>query len=113
MDLDNFRERRRFLRVRADFDLRFLSKDIEGKGFSSDISKIGIGLFTRNYLPPNSPVEIWIEDPLNKKEPLHVNARTVYSKEINFFIYRIGVEIDSADIPKINEFLKNHYLLSS
>jgi|YelNatPaOPRAMG01_1025707.scaffolds.fasta_scaffold01059_18 hypothetical protein len=106
MEVNDFKEKRETIRRKVLLDIRFLDKerDIQGNGFSCDISPKGIGLFTRQYLAPHSSIEIWIENPSQKS--LHLKGNVVWSKAIDFSIYRIGIELEASDLKTLNEFLE-------
>ena len=92
----NMEDRRVFARIRAKIPLKFLSPTIgvEGEAQTVDISANGVGFETKEELPMNAPIEMWLEIP-DHREPVHIMGHVVWScnmpdKEQK----RIGVELE-------------------
>jgi|YelNatPaOPRAMG01_1025707.scaffolds.fasta_scaffold03252_15 hypothetical protein len=107
MEEDYFKERRKHIRIKAIFNVKFLNPPnlSEVKGFTNDISVNGLGLFTNSEINPKSYIEVKLENPL-KKSSLYLKGTVAWSKAIDFSTYRIGVELEETDWMAINELLE-------
>jgi c-di-GMP-binding flagellar brake protein YcgR len=108
MEENDFRERRKYVRIKANLDIKFLKPPLvttEVKGFTTDISIKGLGLFTNLQLRPQDPIEIKLKNPLKDKS-IYLKGTVVWSKAIDFSIYRIGVKLESLDLVAIAQLLE-------
>jgi len=100
-------DRRIFERFKAALPIRFLSlkENSEGKGLTEDVSAKGIGLLAENELAPRAPLELWLEIP-DKGEPLYARGEVVWSKMLQPNKYRVGVNLEKADLMGLSRVLR-------
>ncbi|MCM8801395.1 MAG: PilZ domain-containing protein [Candidatus Omnitrophica bacterium] len=100
-------DRRIFARIPVQIPLRFIELDSnkEGAGLTYDISAKGIGLLTPIELSPNTSIELWLDIP-NQTQPFYTRANVVWSKRISPDIYRIGLNLEKANLMELSRALK-------
>ena len=89
-------DRRTFARIKIKIPLKFLNPLNEKKGQAEtvDISANGIGFVTGEDLPPQTPLEIWLDVP-DHHEPLHLLGRVAWSTDADDHLSkRIGVQLE-------------------
>jgi len=107
MEENDFKERRKYIRIKATLNVKFLNppKATEIKGFTNDIGAKGLGLFINSELSPQSYIELKLENPYQEKS-LYLKGTVVWSKTIDFSTYRIGIELEEADLTAMTELLE-------
>lgn len=104
---EQMEDRRIFARLAAKFPLKYLEPKSgkEGQAQTQDISAKGIGLVTNEELNPQTPLEMWLEIP-DKGEPLYTRGEVVWSKPRDVNEYRIGVNLEKADLMGLSRVLR-------
>ena len=107
MQNENFEDRRIFARFPAKFPLKFLnlSSNAEGQAETYDVSAKGLGLISEERLHPNTPLEMWLNIP-DRGEPLYTRGEVVWSNSLEPNKYRIGIELDKADLMGMSRVLR-------
>ena len=93
-------DRRIFIRLKAKFPLLFLSsdKEIEGEAETIDISANGVGIITDEKLPPNTPLEMWLQIPDNH-QPLYVKGEVVWTQTLSEEEkQRVGIRLEKENL---------------
>lgn len=100
-------DKRVFERFSVNLPVRFLgsSANEEVRAQTQDISAKGIGLITRERLPVNSSVEMWLEIP-DRGEPLYTRGEIVWSKSTGIEEYRSGINLEKADLLGLSRVLR-------
>ena len=100
-------DRRIFERFKAALPTRFLNlkESSEGNGLTEDVSAKGIGLLAENEVAPRAPLELWLEIP-DKGEPLYARGEVVWSKMLQPNKYRVGVNLERADLMGLSRVLR-------
>jgi hypothetical protein len=92
--------------VRIPFRFMETEKNKEGVGEITDISSSGAGMIvTCEKLQPLSTLQMWLEIP-NSPEPLQVNGRVKWLKNVAPGIFRIGIKFDKVDFIAISQVFK-------
>jgi hypothetical protein len=107
MGSESLEDRRIFERFHVNVPIRFFdsANDQEGTAEVFDISAKGLGLITREKLPENTPLEIWIDVP-DKGEPLYSRGEVVWSMATNISEFRAGVNLQKADLMGLSRVLR-------
>ncbi len=102
-----FNDHRIFARFAARFPLRFLDSNTsrEGDAMVRDVSAKGLGLVASEALAPLTPLEMWLDIP-DKGEPLYVRGEVAWSKKLDADQYRIGVNLERADLMGLSRVLR-------
>ncbi len=100
-------DRRVFERFSASIPVRFLDTNANEEGFAKtqDISAKGLGLETKELLPVNSTLELWLEIP-DKGEPLYTRGAVAWSKSSGINEYRAGINLEKADLMGLSRVLR-------
>ena len=103
----DFNDHRIFARFAARFPLRFLDSNTsrEGDAMVRDVSAKGLGLVAGEALAPLTPLEMWLDIP-DKGEPLYVRGEVAWSKKLDADQYRIGVNLERADLMGLSRVLR-------
>jgi hypothetical protein len=104
---EKMQDNRIFERFSLAFPLRFLDlkKSKEGQARTRDISAKGVGFITNEELPPQTPLEMWIEIP-DKGEPLYTRGEVVWSMSQGVNEYRVGVNLEKANLMGLSRVLR-------
>jgi len=107
---DSARDRRDFARFSVDLRVQFLDpiNNKKGEGQTKDISAKGIGIYTKEKLPPETQIELWLGIP-NKEEPLYIKGKVIWSKEVEDNKYRVGICLDRTDLIGVSHILRSIY----
>jgi hypothetical protein len=107
MEKQSFEDRRIFARIPVDTQVRYLDlgTNYEGQARAKDISAKGIGMISKENLTPNTSLELWIDMP-DKGEPLYTRGEVVWSKAIEDNYYRVGINLEKADLMGISRFIR-------
>lgn len=99
-------DRRVFARYPAEFSLLFLNllENEEGKAVTFDVSAKGIGILSKQELHAHTAIEIWLRVP-DRSEPLYTRGEVVWSNKISPSNYRIGINLEKADLIEISRLL--------
>jgi len=102
-----FEDRRIFARFAAKLYIRFLDlkTNKEGRAETVDISAKGVGLVTKEDLPSRTPLEMWFEMP-NQGGLYYTRGEVVWSKWLEPARYRIGVNLEKADLMGLSRVLR-------
>jgi hypothetical protein len=102
-----YADRRVFERFGAKFPVRFLipSTNQEGLAQTRDISAKGLGLVTKEELPPNASLELWLETP-DRGEPLYARGEVVWSKCLQINLCHAGINLEKANLMGFSRFLR-------
>lgn len=100
-------DRRIFERFPVNFPLKYLDskQNKEGQAQARDVSAKGMGFVTNGALPPQTPLEMWIEIP-DKGEPLYIRGEVVWSVPQGANEYRVGVDLEKADLMGLSRVLR-------
>ncbi len=104
---ENMDDRRIFQRFNVRFPAKLLDLNSGNEilAETSDISAKGIGLVLQENLAANTPLEAWIGIPDNS-EPLYTRGLAVWSKEDGDFGYRVGMDLERADLMGLSRILR-------
>jgi len=104
---EEMQDRRIFARFPTEFPLSFLdlNRGKEGQAQTQDISAKGIGFLANEELSPHTPLEMWLDIP-DKGEPLYARGEVVWSKSQGADEYRVGVNLERADLMGISRVLR-------
>lgn len=104
---EEMNDRRIFQRfdVRIPAKILDLNSGAEMVAETSDISAKGIGLMLKRRVAINTPLEAWLQIP-DKGEPLYTRGITAWSKQEAEGDYRIGVELERADLMGLSRILR-------
>jgi c-di-GMP-binding flagellar brake protein YcgR len=104
---ENMEDRRVFARFNITTPVRFMSAQagIDGTGETSDVSAKGVGMLTDKNLEPRTPVELWLSAP-DQGEPIYTRGEVVWSREVIPGQYRVGVNLDKADLMGMSRMLR-------
>ena len=99
--------RRMFARINVDLPIEFLNplngKKCEAK--TVDISANGIGFITKESLPCNVLLQMWLVVP-GQQKPIHVLGKIVWSKDLADSIQkRVGVHLNREKLVDLREVL--------
>ncbi len=96
-----------FERFPVNLPTRYLNLDTgeEGLADTQDVSAKGLGLALNRELKPHTALEIWLEM-RDKGGPLYTRGEVVWSKMLGTDNYRLGVELDKADLMGISRVLR-------
>ncbi|MCM8789543.1 MAG: PilZ domain-containing protein, partial [Candidatus Omnitrophica bacterium] len=114
MERERFEDRRIFERFEAKIPLRFidLTGNKEGEASVQDASAKGVGFVCKEQILPQSTIEMWIKVP-DKGEPLYARGKVVWSKPADLNKYRVGVNLDRADLMGLSRILRVRYGLNN
>lgn len=103
---EKMQDNRIFERFLVSLPLRFLDlkKSNEGTAKTRDISAKGVGFVANETLPPQTPLELWLEIP-DKGESLYTRGEVVWSMPQGVSEYRIGVSLEKADLMGLSRVL--------
>jgi len=101
-------DHRIFERFPVDIAARYLNPDTGKEGLAKvqDVSAKGLGLAASEQLRLNAALEIWLEMK-NKGEPLYTRGKVVWGKPAGGNNYRLGVELEKADLMGISRVLRS------
>ena len=91
--------KRAFRRIPTELPLRFLNlKENKWRMTKTcDVSAQGIGLINAEELTPQTTLETWLSLP-EVAEPLYSRGRVVWSEQLAPDKYRIGINLEKADL---------------
>jgi hypothetical protein len=72
---------------------------------TSDVSAKGFGLVLKQEVPTNTPLEAWLQIP-DAGEPLYARGIAVWSKRDSDNQYRIGMDLERADLMGLSRILR-------
>jgi hypothetical protein len=102
-------DRRVFARINTQIPIRFLDDEENkvGNGQTLNISANGVGFITKEKLPVNAPLEIWLDIP-DHHEPLYIQGEIVWSRPLDSDnLQRIGVCLKREDLIGLARALWN------
>jgi len=102
-------DHRIFERFPVDIAARYLNPDTGKEGLAKiqDVSAKGLGLAASEELRLNAALEIWLEVK-NMGESLYTRGKVVWKKpEEGINNYRLGVELEKADLMGISRVLRS------
>ena len=107
MESKGMDDRRIFERIPTKFPLRFLdlNSNKEQEAEVEDISAKGVGFVASERLEPLSTLEMWLRIP-DRGEPLYTRGEVAWSKMIEPFKYRIGVNLEKADLMGFSRIMR-------
>ena len=97
---NDFADRRIFGRVPTMVPVRLLvsGRDKECHGQTVDISANGIGVVSKEKLPPQTPLELWLDLPDNRG-PFYTRGEVVWSKPLTKIDeQRSGIRLEKAEL---------------
>ncbi len=102
-----FKERRLCARFSVKLLLRYFNLDLPGEAVAQthDVSAKGICLLTKEALPADAPLDIWLQMPDNG-EQIYVKGKVVWSNLIAPNKYRVGVNLENTELNPILLALK-------
>lgn len=100
-------DRREFERLAIELPVKFMCLDsnIERQGTTSNISPVGIGLITGEYLKPDTSLELRLEIP-NSGLPLYTRGSVVWSVKTEEAKYNIGILLEEVDLIGMSRILR-------
>ncbi|MFH0855263.1 MAG: PilZ domain-containing protein [Candidatus Omnitrophota bacterium] len=104
---DEMEDRRIFQRFNVRFPARLLdlTNGNEMPAETSNISAKGIGLTLKEPLAVNTPLEAWL-DIRDNSGPIYARGLTVWSRQEGESGYRIGVDLERADLMGLSRILR-------
>ena len=104
---ENFSDKRVFERFSVNMPVRFLDSNSnqESSAQTQDISAKGVGLVTKEKLPENAALEMWLEIP-DKGEPLYTRGQVAWSRSTGINEYRSGINLERADLMGFSRVLR-------
>ena len=105
---DDMDDRRIFERFSVNLTARYLDLDSgqEGQARIQDLSAKGLRLQISQELKPHTALEVWLQMK-DSAEPLYARGQVVWSKMIHTNEYRLGVELEKADLMGISRVFKS------
>lgn len=105
---EDMNDHRIFERFPVKLAARYLNLDTgkEGLANTQDVSAKGLGLATSEELKLHTALEIWLEMK-DKGEPLYTRGEVVWAKMIDTNNYKLGVELEKADLMGISRVFKS------
>lgn len=102
-----FSDKRIFARFSKELPARFIDSYGNKEGFArtQDISAKGLGLLVNEEIRPNSSLEMWLTF-ADKDEPFYTRGKVVWSKMLKPDMYRIGVNLERADLMSLTREFK-------
>lgn len=102
-----YADRRVFERFAAKFPVKFLipHTNQEGLAQTQDVSAKGLGLVTKEELPVNASLELWLETP-DRGESLYTRGEVVWSKCLEINRCQAGIKLEEADLMGFSRFLR-------
>lgn len=100
-------DRRIFQRFNIRFPVRLLDLNSgqEVAGQTSDISAKGFGVWLKNDIPRNTPLEAWLKMP-DRGEPLYTRGSVAWSRPDTQGEYRLGINLERADLMGLSRILR-------
>jgi hypothetical protein len=97
-----------FERFPVNLPARYLNLDSGGEGLANtqDVSAKGLCLEVSEELKLHTALEIWLEMK-DKGEPLYTRGEVVWVKRMEAGNYRLGVELEKADLMGISRVFKS------
>ena len=104
---EKMEDHRIFARMPVKFPMRYLEPRSGGEGFAQtqDISAKGMGIMSSDALPRKTSLEMWVEVP-DKGEPLYTRGEVVWSQMVAPQKYRIGVNLEKADLMGLSRVMR-------
>jgi hypothetical protein len=104
---EDMNDRRVFQRFNIRFSVRLfdLNSGYEFTGETSDISAKGLGVWLKDDIPPNTPLEAWLKIP-DKGEPLYTRGSVAWSKPDLQGEHRLGISLERADLMGLSRILR-------
>ncbi|MDD5097352.1 MAG: PilZ domain-containing protein [Candidatus Omnitrophica bacterium] len=104
---NDMNDHRIFERFPVDIAARYLDPDTGKEGLAKvqDVSAKGLGLAVSEQLRLNAALEIWLEMK-NKGESLYTRGKVVWEKPAGINNYRLGVELEKADLMGISRVFR-------
>ncbi|MEI6832340.1 MAG: PilZ domain-containing protein [Candidatus Omnitrophota bacterium] len=105
---NDMNDHRIFERFPVDIAARYLNPDTGKEGLAKiqDVSAKGLGLTASEELRLHAALEIWLEMK-NKRESLYTRGRVVWKKSEGIDSYRLGVELEKADLMGISRIFRS------
>ncbi|MFA5361752.1 MAG: PilZ domain-containing protein [Candidatus Omnitrophota bacterium] len=107
-------DERIFERVPAKLTIRYRNLQSKEWGLlqTRDISAKGIGLVSKDRIPHNTPLELWLPVP-GRGESVYSQGKIVWSKTIWFSEYHAGIKLNRPDLVGLLPILRQRLLYSS
>ncbi|MDD5281530.1 MAG: PilZ domain-containing protein [Candidatus Omnitrophica bacterium] len=105
---DNMNDHRIFERFPVNISARYLNPDTGEEGLAKiqDVSAKGLGLSASEELRLPAALEIWLEMK-NQGESLYTRGKVVWEKSEGVNNYKLGVELEKADLMGISRVLRS------
>ena len=105
--VEEFVDRRIFARFAAKLNIRFLDlkANREGRAETVDVSAKGVGITSKEDMPARTPLEMWFEMP-DKGGLYYTRGEVVWSKMVEPEKYRVGVNLERADLMGLSRVLR-------
>ncbi len=103
----NMNDHRIFERFPVDIVARYFNPDTGKEGLAKiqDVSAKGLGLTAGEELRLNAALEIWLE--MKNQESLYTRGKVVWGKPEGINNYKLGVELERADLMGISRVLRS------
>ncbi|MCM8799401.1 MAG: PilZ domain-containing protein [Candidatus Omnitrophica bacterium] len=104
---ENFVEHRQYERfkIRLEAKLINLKDKKESSGYTVDLSANGIGLVSNQNFPPDTSLEVRLNNPHNQKS-IYMRGRLIWSKPLDESNYRLGIELEDVDLVGLAQVLE-------
>jgi len=100
-------DRRIFQRFNIRFPVKLLDLNSgqEVAAETRDISAKGIGVWSKDEMAQNTPLEAWLKIP-DRGEPLYTRGNVVWSRPDAAGEYRLGIDLERADLMGLSRILR-------
>lgn len=104
---ENMDDRRVFQRFNIRFPVKLLDLNSgqEVIAETSDISAKGMGVWSKDEIPQNTPLEAWLKIP-DRGEPLYTRGNVVWSRPEGSGECRLGIDLERADLMGLSRILR-------
>jgi len=104
---ENMEDCRIFQRFNIRFPVKLLdlNNGQEVIAETSDISAKGMGLWSKQGIVENTPLEAWLRIP-DKGEPLYTRGNVIWSRPEGASGYRLGIGLEKADLTGLSRILR-------
>jgi len=104
---EDMEDRRIFQRFNIRFPVKLLNLNSgqEVVAETSDISAKGIGLWSKEPMVENTPLEAWLKIP-DRGEPLYTRGNIAWSRAESSGDFRLGINLEKADLMGLSRILR-------
>ena len=108
--LTSDKDRREFERFVVRLTVKFINLENgnKEKGITHDISAKGLGMVANEQVDKNIPLEMWLEIPEPRQEPIHVKGEVAWSQMVDRNTWRVGINFDQVNFLGVSRILRLH-----